>query len=103
MNRAIPLKSLAPNELEIAGKAFDAAMARVLAVYPQERDLPALKQDVAANILAQVAAGETDPATISSYALQHLTESGRGAKLELPKKDGMQRTVRRSRALSGPR
>jgi hypothetical protein len=29
MNRAIPLKSLAPNELAIAGKAFDDAMARV--------------------------------------------------------------------------
>lgn len=90
MNRAIPLKSLAPNELEIAGKAFDAAMARVSNVYPQETTSPALKQNVAADVLAQVSAGETDPAIISAHTLQHLTEPERiGPKLELQKKDVM--------------
>lgn len=84
MHRAIPMKSLAPNELEIAGKAFDAAMARLSDVYPQGPNSPAVKQDVAADVLAQISAGETDAEIISSHALQHL--SGSGAKLDLQKK-----------------
>jgi hypothetical protein len=72
MNRAIPLKSLAPHELEIAGKAFDAAMARISDVDPQGTKSLTLKQEVAAVVLAQISAGETDPEIISSRALLHL-------------------------------
>ncbi len=81
MNR--PVESLAPGELAIAGKAFDATLDRLAGSNSKAVESPAVKQDIAAKILGQVAAGNSEVDAIVSHTIEQMMASGavtRGAK-----------------------